>query len=175
MTRVQLLQLLVQQARERGFNFRKWFTAATAVDWTSPEDAISWLTHGERASLLLFSHGFARHFWRSGERVTFLVPPQTFQRVTPGGLTRTVERKAHIRRSSREDVWQYHLREMAEASEPLRYIRRYLIVQEVVEEMSTPGRSSTDDEPEEGHRSYDDEVLVREEPPKQRIRKRDSV
>ncbi len=165
MTRVQLLQLLVQQARESGFTFRKWFITSTAVAWTGPGDAIAWLSEGDRASLLLFSHGFARHFWRSGERVTFLVPPQTFQRVTAEGGTRTIQRKAHMRRSSREDVWRFHLREMAAATEPLRYIRRFLTVQEVVEDKpasDTPkGKSATD--------NYDDELLVREgDAPKRR-------
>lgn len=164
MTRVQLLQLLVQQARESGFIFKKWFTASTAVPWTSPHDAIAWLSQGERALLLLFSHGFARHFFRSGERVTFLVPPQTFQRVTAGG-TRTIERKAHMRRSNREDVWRFHLRQMAAAAEPLRYIRRYLNVQEVVEDIAANGTGSEGDEAIE---NYDDELMVREAPKRPR-------
>ena len=159
MTRVQLLQLLVQQARESGFTFRKWFTASAGITWTTADDAITWLSRGERASLLLFSHGFARHFWRSGERVTFLVPSQTFQRVTPQGSTRTIERKAHMRRSSREDVWRFHLREMAAAAEPLRYIRRYLTVQEIVQEIAAAGEGSPEGQIVD---SYDDEGLVRE-------------
>lgn len=163
MTRVQLLHLVVQQARTSGFVFRKWFVASTAVDWTSAEDAMAWLSQGERASLLLFSHSFARHFWRSGERVTFLVPRQTFQRVTQGS-PRTIERKAHLRRSSREDVWRFHLREMAAATEPLRYIRRYLIVQEVIDEQiaNAAGDAGGPDKADSVE-SYDDELLVREE------------
>ena len=163
MTRVQLLQLLVQQARESGFLFRKWFTTTVAAPWTTPDDAIAWLSRGDRASLLLFSHGFARHFWRSGERVTFLVPPQTFQRVTREG-TRTIERKAHMRRSSREDVWRFHLREMAEAAEPLRYIRRYLIVQEVIDDVAAGSAGKAEDVSE----NYDDELTVREDASKRR-------
>ena len=158
MTRVQLLQLLVQQARESGFTFRKWFAGSAGVGWTTPDDAIAWLSQGERASLLLFSHGFARYFWRSGERVTFLVPPQTFQRVMPQGHTRTIERRAHMRRSSREDVWRFHLREMAAAAEPLRYIRRYLNVQEVVDQTD---QADTRDE-RRSNENYDDELLVRD-------------
>ena len=166
MTRVQLLQLVVQQARESGFAFRKWFVTSTAVDWKNADDAIAWLSQGERASLLLFSHSFARHFWRSGERVTFLVPRQTFQRVTQDG-TRTIDRKAHLRRSSREDVWRFHLREMAAAAEPLRYIRRYLIVQEVIDEQAANADGGREELEEV--QSYDDELLVREEePPKPR-------
>jgi hypothetical protein len=160
MTRVQLLQLLVQQARESGFMFRKWFTATTAVTWTGPGDAIAWLSRGERALLLIFSRGFARHFWRSGERVTFLVPQQTFERVTPQGGTRTIQRKAHMRRSSREDVWRFHLREMAASAEPLRYIRRFLVVQEVVNNPDDDGESPL--QKGDGN-TYDEELMVREE------------
>ena len=165
MTRVQLLQLLVQQARESGFMFRRWFTTTTAVTWTGSADAIAWLSRGERASLLVFSQGFARCFWRSGERVTFLVPPQTYQRVTPQGGTRTVQRKAHMRRSSREDVWRFHLREMAASTEPLRYIRRFLVVQEVVNDAHEDSRSLLH---EDDGNTYDDELMVREDGPLKR-------
>ena len=163
MTRVQLLQLLVQQARESGFTFRKWFTTCTDVEWTSAEDAVVWLARGDRALLLLFSHGFARHFWRHGERLTFQVPPQTFQRVTESGGTRTIQRKAHMRSSSREDVWRFHLREMAAAVEPLRYIRRYLTVQEVVPDPAHSG-STVAVAPFDVD-NYDDELLVRDHGP----------
>lgn len=135
MTRTRFLQLLVQQARADGFEFRKWFAVNAGIPWTGAGHAVEWLSRGERANLLLFSHGFARHFWRSGQRVTFLVPAQAFLRVGRDGTTMTVDRKAHLRRSSREDVWEFHLREMAAAAQPLRYIRRYLIVDEVVEDM----------------------------------------
>ncbi|MEO6922562.1 MAG: hypothetical protein ABI064_01245, partial [Acidobacteriaceae bacterium] len=43
-------------------------------------------------------------------------------------------RKSFTRRSSRKDVWRYHLREMAVAEEPLRYIRKYLNVEDDLEE-----------------------------------------
>jgi hypothetical protein len=162
MTRVQFLQLLVQQARENGFSFRKWFVSTTAVTWTSSGDAITWLSRGDRVLLLLFSQGFARCFWRSGERVTFLVPAQTYERVTPQGGTRTIQRKAHMRRSSREDVWRFHLREMAASTEPLRYIRRFLTVQEVVNDVADGGEPIAT---ENDGNSYDDELLVREDVP----------
>jgi hypothetical protein len=35
-----------------------------------------------------------------------------------------------MRRSARRDAWKYHLREMALAEEPLRYLRKYLNVEE---------------------------------------------
>jgi hypothetical protein len=45
-----------------------------------------------------------------------------------------VSRKGYTRRSGREDAWKYHLRELAMAEEPLRYMRRYLRVEEEMEE-----------------------------------------
>ena len=134
MTRTRLLQLLVQQARTNGFDFRKWFLNHVGIPWTGADHALEWLSRGERANILLFSRSFAEHFWRSGQRVTFLVPAQHFQRVAHDGSTQTVHRKAHLRQSSRSDVWQFHLREMAAAAQPLRYIRRFLIVDEAVGE-----------------------------------------
>ena len=134
MTRTRLLQLLVQQARSNGFDFRKWFTHHVGIPWTGPEHAVEWLSRSERSSILLFSHHFAEHFWRSGRRVTFLGPAQQFQRVAADGSIQTVHRKAHLRQSSRSNVWQFHLREMAAAAQPLRYIRRFLIVDEAVGE-----------------------------------------
>jgi hypothetical protein len=158
MNRRELLQLLVGQARENGFSFRKWFAASASIPWSGADHALDWLARGQRAHLLLFSHEFARHFFRSGERITFVVPQQTFQQVTPTGDTRTVERRAHLRRSSRKDVWQFHLREMAASDEPLRYIRRYLLVEETMAEATAAGGALAGDE--EGN--YDDELLVRD-------------
>lgn len=135
MTRTRLLQLLIQQARSDGFEFRKWFPTNAGVPWLGAEQALEWLSQGERANILLFSQAFARTFWRKGQRVTFLVPAQAFQRVAPDGSIKNVDRKAHLRRSSREDVWEFHLREMAATAQPLRYIKRYLIVDEVVDDL----------------------------------------
>jgi hypothetical protein len=50
------------------------------------------------------------------------------------GSIGTVTRKAYTRRSAREDAWKYHLRELAVAEEPLRYMRRYLRVEEELTE-----------------------------------------
>ncbi|MGI4853844.1 MAG: hypothetical protein ACRYF4_07355 [Janthinobacterium lividum] len=135
MTRTRLLQLLIQQARADGFEFRKWFLPNCGLPWSGADDAVEWLARAERANLLLFSQVFAKHFWRSGQRVTFMVPAQAFQRVAADGSVKTVARKAHLRQSSREDVWKFHLREMAASAQPLRYIRRYLIVDEVLESL----------------------------------------
>ena len=79
---------------------------------------------------LLFSHEFASSFWKAGERITFQVPTQTFTRRKADGTIGTVNRKAYTRRSTRDDAWRYHLRELAVAEEPLRYMRKYLRVDE---------------------------------------------
>ena len=54
------------------------------------------------------------------------------------GSTTTVNRKPFMRRSSRREAWRYHLREMALADEPLRYIRKYLSVEEDLDDSPTP-------------------------------------
>ena len=87
---------------------------------------------------LLFSHEFASNFWKPGEPMTFQVPTQTFTRRMKDGTIGTVKRKGYTRRSAREDAWLYHLRELAAAEEPLRYMRRYLRVEDEL----------VDDEPE---------------------------
>jgi hypothetical protein len=82
---------------------------------------------------LLFSHEFASSFWKAGERITFQVPTQTFTRRKADGTIGTVSRKAYTRRSTRDDAWRYHLRELAIAEEPLRYMRKYLRVDEDID------------------------------------------
>ena len=128
------------QARENGFEFRRWFRAHTARPWTTPTDAVDWLAQGDRSHMLLFSHGFVRCFFHEGERIRFIQPALAYQRVGPDGTIRSVHRRAHTRQSAREDVWQYHVREMAAADDPLRYIRRYLLLEETMLEaqLSTP-------------------------------------
>ncbi len=66
--------------------------------------------------------------------MTFLIPAQTFKRTTPDGTSVEVARKGYVRRSGRADAWKYHLKELALAEEPLRYMRRYLKIEEDVEE-----------------------------------------
>lgn len=149
MTRTRLLQLLVQQARANGFDFRKWFTNHVGIPWTGADHAVEWLSRSERCSILLFSRSFAEHFWRRGQRVTFLVPAQQFQRIAQDGSVQVVNRRAHLRQSSRENVWQFHLSEMAAASQPLRYIRRYLIVDEAVGETLSRNAPLADVQPPE--------------------------
>ncbi len=158
MTRIQLLQLLIGQARKQGFEFRKWYAVHVAIPWSGAEHAIEWLSKGSRSHTLLFSHDFARQFWCSGDRITFKVPSGSFHRVRADGTIEHIERKAYFRRSSRPDVWRYHLREMAAAPEPLRYIRRYLLVEEL-----HPAEPSASAVPAESTDldDYDNENLVR--------------
>ena len=153
MTRAQLLQLLIGQARASGFEFKRWYHEHSGMPWTGADEAVRWLARGKRAHMLVFSHPFAEAFFRSGERITFIVPQQTFQTARPTGEPRTVQRKAHLRQSSRSDVWQYHLREMTTAPEPLRYLRRYLLTEETMGEPPVPQTTVEDD--------YDEELMVR--------------
>lgn len=130
MTRLELLRVVVGQARANGFQFKKWYMARLGLPWVNAELALETLTAERRYYALLFSHEFAESFWKAGELMTFQVPTQTFPRVMADGSVRMVKRKAYTRRSTREDVWRYHLREMAVAEEPLRYIRRFVRVAE---------------------------------------------
>jgi hypothetical protein len=139
MTRLELLKIVLGQARTNGFEFRRWYTARLGLPWISTEAALACLDQQRRYYALLFSHEFAIAFWKPGAEITFQVPTQTFQRRAPDGSIQTVTRKPFIRRSARRDAWRYHLREMALAEEPLRYIRRYLHVEdELVDEPATP-------------------------------------
>lgn len=142
MTKLELLQLLIGQARVNGFEFRKWYATKLGLPWTTTAEAIATLSEQRRYYVLLFSHEFASHFWKAGQQITFQVPTQTFQRRKADGTIGTVTRKGYTRRSAREDVWRYHLRELAVAEEPLRYMRRYLRVSDEMEEEPIPLETS---------------------------------
>jgi hypothetical protein len=133
MTRFELLQLLVAQARANGFEFRKWYISRLGLPWETTRHAVETLCEQRRYYALLFSQEFAANFWKAGERITFQVPTQTFSRRKADGTIGTVSRKAYTRRSARDDAWRYHLREMAVAEEPLRYMRKYLRVEDELE------------------------------------------
>ncbi len=130
MTRFELLQLLVAQARANGFEFRKWYIRRLGLPWLTTRQAIETLGAERHYYALLFSHEFASSFWKAGERITFQVPTQSFTRRKKDGTIGTVIRKGYTRRSTRDDAWRYHLKELAVAEEPLRYMRRYLRVEE---------------------------------------------
>jgi hypothetical protein len=130
MTRFELLQLLIAQARANGFEFRKWYIRRLGLPWQTTRQAVEALSVERRYYALLFSHEFASSFWKAGERITFQVPTQSFTRRKKDGTIGTVIRKGYTRRSTRDDAWRYHLKELAVAEEPLRYMRRYLRVDE---------------------------------------------
>ncbi len=130
MTRSELLRLLVAQARSQGFGFRRWYVERLGRPWTKSEEAVATLAEERRYYALLFSHEFARNFWKAGSEMMLQIPVQTFQRRMADGKVGTVERKGHLRRMIREDAWRFHLKEMAVQEEPLRYIRRFLRVEE---------------------------------------------
>ncbi|MGA7158657.1 MAG: hypothetical protein WBY53_17555 [Acidobacteriaceae bacterium] len=130
MTRLELLTIVVGRARGNGFEFRRWYTHRLGLPWITAEASLKLLDQQRRYYALLFSHEFACAFWKAGEEITFSVPAQSFQRPMPDGSLKTVQRKGFIRRSARRDAWRYHLREMALAEEPLRYLRKYLNVEE---------------------------------------------
>jgi hypothetical protein len=134
MTRQELLRIVVRQARANGFQFRKWFQMAIDPSWTSFEDAVELLSQRRRYYALLFAHEFARAFWKQGSQISFVVPAATYTRRDKDGQIVTVSRKPFTRRTLKADVWRYHLREMAAHDEPLRYIRRFLVIEGDVQE-----------------------------------------
>jgi hypothetical protein len=143
MTKIELIRLLVGQARANGFEFRKWYTGKLGRPWVDSLTAFTDLAAERRYYVLLFSHEFASNFWKSGGVISFQVPSQSFKRRMADGTVGTVQRKAYVRRSAREDVWRYHLQELAIAEEPLRYMRRYLLVEEDLEP-DPPANPSSD-------------------------------
>lgn len=143
MTRLELLKIVIGRAHTNGFEFRRWYTTRLGLPWTSADDVIATLEQQRRYYALLFSHEFAQAFWKPGADITFQVPAQSFQRRMADGTIQMVTRKPFTRRSARKDAWRYHLREMALAEEPLRYIRRYLNVDENLAEESAATNGTT--------------------------------
>jgi hypothetical protein len=141
MTKKELLEMLVLQARANGFELRRWYQSKIERKWSSPEAALETLANGHRYYALLFSHEFAQAFWREGTQMQFVVPTQNFLRRNAKGETVTVTRKAYTRRMLKPGAWEYHLREMAAAEEPLRYIRRFLVTHEELRAQRTGGAS----------------------------------
>ncbi len=143
MTRLEILQLVVARARSNGFELRRWYTARLGLPWISADAAVTLLDSQRRYYALLFSHEFASTFWKPGADITFEVPAQSFPSRMPDGSQRTIQRKPFIRRSARPDAWRYHLKQMALAEEPLRYLRKYLHIEEQLDpepEAPAPGR-----------------------------------
>ena len=149
MTRAELLQLVIGQARSEGFNLRRWYVGRLGRPWVGMECALRDLAEERRYYALLFSHEFASSFWKPGSLMTMQVPQQSFPRRRPDGSIRTIVRKGYTRRRTRADAWQFHLREMAVQEEPLRYVRRFLRVEEdlaVEEDTKSPSIVIVDEE-----------------------------
>lgn len=140
MTRREVLTMLILRARSNGFEFRKWYQTHIEPEWKDFETAVAVLDLGHRYYALIFSHVFARKFWKEGEQLTFLVPATSYTRNDGNGNVITVTRKAFTRRSLKADVWRYHLREMATHEEPLRYIRRFLLTKEEMQRVNKTAR-----------------------------------
>ncbi len=66
--------------------------------------------------------------------MTLQVPSQSFERRMANGDIGVVNRRGFTRRTTRPDAWRYHLRQMASAEDPLRYIRRFLRVDDELDE-----------------------------------------
>jgi hypothetical protein len=122
------LQLVVHQATSNGFDFPRWYESWLGCPWTTEAEAFDRLAQNRGYYALIFSHDFAQSFWKQGSRITFMVPSSSYTRRDKDGTLVEVQRKAYTRRRLKPDAWLYHLREMSNAEEPLRYIRRYLLV-----------------------------------------------
>jgi len=126
MNRKEMLRLLLHQAQFNGFEFRRWYMTHIQPVWPGAEQALTLLAGEGRHYTLLFSHDFARAFWRSGAQISFAVPAITYPRVNGQGKGVQVTRKPFTRRTVKPDVWKYHLRQMAAAEDPVVYLCRFL-------------------------------------------------
>jgi hypothetical protein len=130
MNRKETLRLLLNQAQFNGFEFRHWFVSNVQPIWPGAEQAITLLAGEGRHYTLVFSHEFARCFWRTGAKMSFMVPSITYPRVTANGEVVQVTRRPFTRRTIKPDVWRYHLRQMAAADDPINYLCRFLPAQD---------------------------------------------
>jgi hypothetical protein len=132
MNRKETLRLLLNQAQFNGFEFRRWYQLHVQPVWPGAEQALSLLASEGRHYTLLFSHEFAKCYWRGGAQMSFMVPSITYPRITPAGDVVQVTRKPFTRRTIKPDVWKYHLRQMAAADDPIDYLCRFLPAQSQV-------------------------------------------
>lgn len=130
MNRKELLRLLLNHAQSNGFDFRSWFQAQIQPSWPGHEQALALLASEGRYYALLFSHEFARSYWLTGARISFVVPSITYPRINRRGEVIQVTRKPFTRRTVKPDVWKYHLRQMAATEDPMSYLRRFLTTHE---------------------------------------------
>jgi len=132
MNRKDILRILLHQAQFNGFEFRRWFLMYVQPFWPGSEEALTLLSGEGRHYTLLFNHEFARSFWCSGGRISFVVPAITYPRVNSHGEVVQVTRKPFTRRSVKPDVWKYHLRQMAGYEDPIAYMCRFLPSQQQI-------------------------------------------
>jgi len=126
MTRKETLHVLISQAHANGFEFRRWYVANVSQNWPGAEEAVTLLNSEGRFYALVFSHDFARAFWKKGAMMNFIVPSATYSRLNGKGEVVTINRKPFTRRTIKADVWKYHLRQMAVTDDPIRYLKRFL-------------------------------------------------
>jgi hypothetical protein len=138
MNRKEFLRLLLSQAQFNGFEFRRWFQTHLEPAWPGIEPALTLLASEGRYYALIFSHDFARCYWRTGARISFIVPSITYPRVNRRGEVVQVTRKPFTRRTIKPDVWKYHLRQMAGCEDPLAYLRRFLPMPDLAQEVAEP-------------------------------------
>ena len=130
MNRKEMLRLVLNQAQFNGFEFRRWFQSHVQPVWPGAEQALTLLSSEGRHYTLLFSHDFARCFWRTGAHMSFMIPSITYPRVNSVGEVVQVTRKPFTRRTIKADVWRYHLRQMAASDDPIDYVCRFLPAQD---------------------------------------------
>jgi hypothetical protein len=138
MDRKEMLRRLMNQAQFNGFEFRPWYQSHVQPAWPGTEQALTLLASEGRYYTLLFSHEFARSFWRTGSQISFSVPATAYRRVNSRGEVINVTRKPFTRRSNKPDVWKYHLRQMAGAEDPIQYLSRFLPVPDKAKTYNTP-------------------------------------
>jgi hypothetical protein len=134
----EMLRMLLNHAQSNGFEFRRWYQATVLPEWPGGEEALDQLAQEGHYYTLLFSHEFARCFWKTGAPICFLVPSTTYSRVGGDGKVLQITRKPFTRRSVKPNVWKYHLREMAAAEDPVEYLCRFLPRQEQVKASGLP-------------------------------------
>jgi hypothetical protein len=159
MTRQEVIRHIVLQARSNGFDFRAWYRAYADPEWPGFDQAIDHLCQGRNCYALLFSHEFAQSFWKAGLQMSFMVPAVSYPQRRKDGQVVMVHRRAFARRMLKADSWLYHLREMVEAAHPLKYIRRFVVLQEDIL-AAQQGRLATEREAGQhgGHKTSADDV-----------------
>lgn len=138
MTTEELLRIVLGQARQNGFEFRRWFVRHIRHEWPGGQQAIQMLAVESRYYALVFSHDFAQAFWHEGRTIQFIVPQDTYQRRNARGEIVEVRRKAFTRRTAKPHAWKYHLGRMAEADHPLVYLRKFLLIEEDLKPVPRP-------------------------------------